>query len=65
MKVWEAKIVPVSFSISTLLFLFVAFKPLAVGEPLNAAFLAIGVASLMIAIATWRKPGRPPGTPDA
>lgn len=65
MKVWEAKLVPVSFSLSTLLFLFAAFKPLAVGEPLNAAFLSIGVISLVVAIATWRKSGHPPGSPGA
>jgi hypothetical protein len=57
MKVWENKIVPVSFAISSLLFLFAALKPVIKGQPLNVAFFCIGALCLVLAIATWRKSG--------
>lgn len=65
MKVWEKKIVPVSFALSTVLFLFAALKPLIKDQPLNAAFLSLAVVSLVIAIATWRKSGEVSGPPSA
>lgn len=65
MKVWERKIVPVSFALSGVLFLFAAVKPIIKGQPLNVAFLAVGVLSLVIAIATWRKSVDGSGPPSA
>lgn len=57
MKNWENRIVPVSFVVSGMLFLFAALKPVLKGQPLNAAFFAIGVLGLILGIATWRKSG--------
>lgn len=65
MKVWEQRIVPVSFALSSVLFLFAALKPVIKGETLNAAFLGIAVLSLVLAIATWRKSGDGSGPPSA
>lgn len=64
MKVWESKIVPVTFTLSTLLFLFAALKPLIKGQPLNAAFLSIALIAFVIAIVTWRKSGEGPARPN-
>ena len=57
MKVWETRIVPVSFVVSSMLFLFAALKPVVNDQPVNAAFLAIGVLCLILGIATWKKGG--------
>lgn len=65
MKVWEKKIVPVSFAFSTVLFLFAAVKPVIKGQPLNVAFLGVGVVCLVLAIATWRKSREGAGPPAA
>ncbi len=61
MKGWEKKIVPAAFAVSTVLFLFAALKPAIKGQPLNAAFLSIGVVCFVLAIATWRNAGRDSG----
>jgi len=65
MKVWENKIVPVSFAISSVLFLFAALKPVIKGQPLNVVFLCVGALCLVLAIATWRKSGGGTGPPSA
>lgn len=65
MKVWKNKLVPISFALSSVLFLFAALKPVIKGQPLNVAFLGVGVLSLVLAIATWRKSGEGSGPPSA
>lgn len=51
------KIVPYSFALGAVLFLFAALIPFVDGKPLNVIFLGVGVLSLVLAIATWRKAG--------
>lgn len=65
MKIWEKRIVPVSFVLSAMLFVFAALKPVIKGQRLNAAFLAIGVLCLILGIATWRKPADRSDPPSA
>ncbi len=65
MKVWKNKLVPLSFALSSVLFLFAALKPVIKGQSLNVAFLGVGVLSLLLAIATWRKSGDGSGPPSA
>ena len=66
MKVWEKKLVPISFAFAGVLFLLVAvLKPVIKGQPINVAFLCVGVLSLVLGIATWRKSGDGSGTPSA
>jgi hypothetical protein len=65
MKVWENKLVPISFALSSVLFLFAAVKPVIKGQPLNVAFLGVGALSLVLAIATWRKSSDGSGPPRA
>jgi hypothetical protein len=64
MKNWEKKIVPITLAFSTVLFLFAAFKPVIKGEPLNVAFLSIGVICFVLAIATRRKSQEGSGPPN-
>jgi hypothetical protein len=66
MKVWEKKLVPIGFAFAGVLFLFVAVvKPVIKGQPLNVALLGVGVLSLVLGIATWRKSGDGSGPPSA
>ena len=58
MKVWEKKLVPISFALAGVLFLFAAVvKPVIKGQPLNVAFLCVGVLFLILGVATARKSG--------
>ena len=66
MKVWVKKLVPVLFAFNGVLFLLVAVvKPVIKGQPLNVLFLGVGVLSLVLGIATWRKAGDGSGPPSA
>jgi hypothetical protein len=40
-------------------------KPVIKGQPLNVALLGVGVVSLVLGIATWRKSGDGSGPPSA
>lgn len=57
----KKKLVPLSFALSAVLFLFAAIEPVIKGQPLDVTFLSVGVLSLVLAIATWRKAGDGPG----
>lgn len=50
MKTWERRIVPVGFSVAGALFLFAAFKPVLAHQPLNVAFLVIGIVCLILGL---------------
>ncbi len=65
MKDWKNKLVPITFALSSVLFIFAALKPVIKGEPLNVAFLGVGVLSLVLSIAIWRKSGDGSGPPSA
>lgn len=65
MKVWERKLVPVSFVVSSVLFLFAALKPVIKGQPLDVTFLGVGVVCFVVGIATWRRSGDGSGPPSA
>lgn len=65
MTAWKNKLVPISFAISSVLFLFAAVKRIIKGQPLNVATLGLGVLSLALFIATWRKSGGGSGPPSA
>ncbi len=65
MKVWKNKLVPISFALSSVLFLFAALKPVIKGQPLEVLFLGVGVLSFVIAIVTWQKSGDGAGPPSA
>ncbi|MCM3877754.1 MAG: hypothetical protein NEA02_15215 [Thermoanaerobaculia bacterium] len=58
------KMVPLSFALGAALFLFAGTISVVDGKPLNVTFLGIGVLSLALAIATWRKTGGGSGPPD-
>jgi len=66
MKAWEKKLVPISFVFVSVLFLLVAVvKPVIKGQPLNVAFLAVGVLGIVLGLAAWRKSGDASGPPSA
>ncbi|MBI1982646.1 MAG: hypothetical protein HYS61_00420 [Acidobacteria bacterium] len=53
-------IVRFGFLLAGLLFLFAAAKPAFRGGSLNATFLVIGVACIVVGAVVGRKPGTPP-----
>ncbi len=63
MKAWEQRIVPAGFSAAALLFLVAAFKPAVTGQELNATFLVIGLACLVLGVVLWRRRGVGPPNP--
>lgn len=66
MKVWEKKLVPISFAVSGVLFLFAGvLKPAIKGQPLNVVFLCVGALLIILGIATSRKSGDDSGPPKA
>ncbi|HLF84452.1 MAG TPA: hypothetical protein VI837_09780 [Blastocatellia bacterium] len=65
MKVWKNKLVTILFALAGVLFLVPTVKSVIKGQPLNVAFLGVGVLSLVLAIATWRKSGKGSGPPSA
>ncbi len=63
MKTWERKIAPAGFFLAGVLFMVAALAPTFRGQPLNAAFLPIGVVFAVLGVVTWRKvqrAGSPP-----
>lgn len=66
MKAWEKKLVPISFVFVSVMFLLIAVvKPVIKGQPINFAFLAIGVLGIVLGLAAWRKSGDVSGPPSA
>ncbi len=56
MKVWERKLVPMGLILAGLLFLIAAIvRPLFKGQSINAAFLVLGAACIILGVAVWRK----------
>ena len=61
MKPWERKIAPAGFFLAGVLFVVAALIPTFRGQPMNAAFLAIGIVFAILGMVTWRKvAGSPP-----
>ncbi len=56
------KIVRFGFMLAGLLFLFAALKPVFTGGAMNATFLIIGAACVVLGAVLGRKPGAPPST---
>jgi len=54
MKKWEGRFVIGGFTLAGLVFLLAALKPLMGGEPLNATFLLLGVACVVVGVVAWR-----------
>jgi hypothetical protein len=61
----KKKIVPLSFALSAVLFLFAALEPVSQGQALNATFLSIGALSFVLALVIWRKAGNDSGPPGS
>ena len=61
----KKKIVPLSFALSAVLFLFAALVPAIKGQALNATYLGISALSFVLALMTWRKAGNDSGPPKA
>ena len=59
----KSKLVPISFAVGALLFLFAGVISVVDGKPVNVTFLGIGVISIVLAIATWRMAGGGSGPP--
>lgn len=53
----ERLIAPLGFALAGIVFLVAALIPLAKGQPLNATFLPLGLLSLILGLATWRRAG--------
>ena len=64
MKTWERKIAPLGFLLAGVLFLAAAVIPTFRGQPLNAAFLPLGIVFGILGLVTWRK-ARNPVAPGA
>jgi hypothetical protein len=61
----KKKLVPLSFALSAVLFLFAALVPAVNGQALNASALSVGALSFVLALMTWRKAGKDSGPPNA
>ena len=59
MKTWERKIAPVGFFLAGVLFVVAAVIPTFRGQPLNAAFLPLGIVFAILGLVMWRKAQRP------
>lgn len=55
MKVWEKKLVPISFILAGALFLVPALKSVIKGQPLDLTFLGLAVVCLVIGVVVGRK----------
>ena len=55
MKTWERRIVPVGLGVAGALFLLAALKPMITRQPLNVAFLVIGIVCLILGLGLLRK----------
>lgn len=55
MKPWERKMAPAGFFLAGLLFVVAALTPTFRGQPLNAAFLTLGIAFAILGMVMWRK----------
>lgn len=64
MKTWERMIAPLGLFLAGVLFVVAALMPTFRGEPLNAAFLPLGILFAIVGAVMWRKvqsAGVPPG----
>lgn len=55
MKPWERRIAPVGFFVAGVVFVIAAIVPVFRGEPMNAAFLPLGVVFAILGGVTWRR----------
>jgi hypothetical protein len=55
MKTWERRIAPLGFFLAGVLFIVAAVIPTFRDQPLNAAFIPLGIVFGILGMVTWRK----------